>query len=538
MLAGDPHLPQTLPSIWYQAALSAPGLAVSGVAVPGLPAILIGHNQAIAWSVTDTQSQATLFYAEQTSAARPGQYYWRGQWRRMELLHYRIAVRGGSARQLTVALTVHGPVLTEAGQTVAADWMGALGSPDEAAMLGVDSAASFAQFRGALAGWRSPALTFVYADRQGHIGALAPGYYPQVAGGYPWLPLSGSGADDVAGVVPVAAEPHVYDPRAGIIATANQRPAGPSYPYYLGTSADFFDAGYRAGAIDTYLRRHAALAPSNFAALQADVTDGLAAQLVPRLLAALHGMPLTSRQRLAQQALASWTGQMTVTSGAASIWWTFWGDYLSQVFGPWWTASRVPVAADPAGLAIGPGQVSLDEDLQQWTLHDQANPAFTAPSAAASAGPRVPAGASPAATAMRAAFVSAVRQLSARLGGGPGRWQWGRLHTRQFPSLTSASSALGYGPRPADGDPWTVDAAEGGLTSQVGPSWRMIVAWAGNGSVAAQDSLPGGQSENPGSPWYADQIRGFWDGSYLPMAAAAPAGPAATPGLINWELRP
>src|SRR5262249_39976775 len=82
MLAGAPHLPQTVPSIWYQVALSAPGLSVTGVSVPGLPGVLIGHNAHIAWSLTDTENQATLFYTERTSKSRPGQYFWRGRWRR------------------------------------------------------------------------------------------------------------------------------------------------------------------------------------------------------------------------------------------------------------------------------------------------------------------------------------------------------------------------------------------------------------------------------------------------------------------------
>ena len=89
LLAGDPHLPQTIPSVWYEAALSAPGFDAAGVSVPGLPGILIGHNARIAWSLTDTQNQATLFYAEKT---RPGQYYWRGAWRPMQVVHYTIPV--------------------------------------------------------------------------------------------------------------------------------------------------------------------------------------------------------------------------------------------------------------------------------------------------------------------------------------------------------------------------------------------------------------------------------------------------------------
>jgi len=94
LLGGDPHLPQTLPSIWYQVALAAPRYGVSGGSVPGVPGVLIGHNARIAWSLTDTQNQATLFYAERT---RGTTYYWRGAWRRMAVEHYTIPVRGGPA---------------------------------------------------------------------------------------------------------------------------------------------------------------------------------------------------------------------------------------------------------------------------------------------------------------------------------------------------------------------------------------------------------------------------------------------------------
>jgi len=543
MLAGDPHLPQTLPSIWYQVALTAPGLAVSGVSVPGLPGILIGHNAHIAWSLTDTQNQATLFYDEQTVASLPGEYFWHGQWRQMRVLHYTIAVRGGAPARLTVDETVHGPVLTRDGQTVAVDWMGALGSPDVAALYAISRASDFAQFRVALAGWRSPAMTFVYADDRGNIGAISAGYYPEVRSGEPWLPMPGSGADDVAGVIPYAAVPQAYDPPSHLVVTANQRPVGPSYPYYIGTTADFFDPSYRADAEQEFLARHQSMRPANFAVLQNDLGDQLASVIVPRLLAALKKAPLTSLQKQAEQALAGWNRQMTVASPGASIWWTFWTDYLSAVFKPWWTAAKVPVHLDRTGLVVGPGQFGLDADLEAWTLGDQWNPAFSPPG-----GP-----ARNAASVMRAAFATAVAHLAATLGGGPGSWAWGRLHTRQFESLTGAQ-ALGYGPQAAGGDLWTVDAAEGGINSSVGPSWRMIVSWAGLGRPVAEGIYPGGQSENPASPWYANLVGDWWTGSYLPMpaAGAGSAGPAsvaaagaatargaaAAAEVIEWELRP
>ena len=565
LLAGDPHLPQTLPSVWYQVALSAPGLAVSGASVPGLPGILIGHNAHIAWSLTDTQSQATFFYAEQTSQTRPRQYFWRGQWRQMQVLHYTVPVRGGATRQVYVEETVHGPVLTRAGQTVAVDWMGAVGSPDLQALLGVEAARDFSQFRAALAGWRAPALNFVYADDHGNIGAISAGYYPQVRHGDPWLPMPGTGTDDIAGVIPYAAVPQVYDPPSHVIATANQRPVGPSYPYYIGTTASFFDPGYRADAEYAFLGRHSSMRPASFASLQGDLGDPLAGEIVPKLLAALkfaqeRSLTLTPLQQMAQQALTSWNGQMDVTSGAASIWWTFWSEYLTDVFRPWWSAAKVPVSLDPAGLAIGPDQFSLDEALEAWTLGDQSNAAFspppagssgpatppdwasasatphaslTAPATSARARKPVPA-ATPAQVVMVRAFLSAVQQLSVRLGGGPGRWQWSKLHARRFPSLTQAA-ALGYGPRPASGDIWTVDAAEAGMTSEIGPSWRMIAGWSRSGRPFAEAIYPGGQSEDPASPWYANLVGDWWAGRYLPMPAAAP-GPVD--GTAVWELRP
>ena len=249
MLAGDPHLPQTIPSIWYQVALSAPGYQVSGVSVPGLPGVLLGHNQHIAWSLTDTQNQATLFYTEQTSKTRPGQYFWDGAWRRMRQVHYTIAVRGAAAQRLTVDLTVHGPIMTQAGQTTSVDWMGNVPSPDLAVLLAINTAHDWAQFHAALAHWRAPTQNFVYADDRGHIGAISAGYYPVVRRGQPWLPMPGTGADDVAGVIPYSAIPQAYDPPGHVLATANQRPVGPSYPYYIGTSANFFDPGYRASQI-------------------------------------------------------------------------------------------------------------------------------------------------------------------------------------------------------------------------------------------------------------------------------------------------
>lgn len=518
LLGGDPHLPQTLPSIWYEVALSAPGYHAAGVTVPGLPGILLGHNDHIAWSLTDTQNSATFYYQEKV---RGSQYYWRGAWHPLTVVHYSIPVRGGATRQLTVNITAHGPVMSQAGQTMAVDWMGNAPADDMNALLAVNTAADFTQFKSALAGWHAPTQNFVYADTAGHIGVIAPGYYPQVpVGCKPWAPMPGSGACDITGVIPYQAVPQSYDPPSHLIATANQRPVSGDYPYYVGTALDFYDPGYRAAHAYRELEAAEPLTTASIARLQNDLADPLAGRLLPTVLSALAGAGLSGAGKDAVALLRSWNGQMGTGSAAASLWWTFWGSYLNEVFAPWWQAGKVPVSEDRSALGVSTGSAPLNEDLEAWTLGDPTNAAFAGPSGH---------GPGTAGAAIVAAFKKAVAHLSDKLGGAPPTWAWGRLHSRSFPSITGAAG-LGYGPRAAGGDPFTENAADGGLEAHTGPSWRMIASLSPAG-VTALGVYPGGQSENPASPWYANLVPLWWDGLYLPVPA--PGRPA---GATTWSL--
>jgi penicillin amidase len=522
VLAGDPHLQLSLPSDWYEVSLSAPGFNVAGASLPGMPAVVLGHNNDIAWSLTDVQNQSTLFYQEKTSPAHPGEYYWQGAWRPMQRVHYSIPVRGGVTKQLTVDLTVHGPVMTEDGQTTSVDWMGDIPSPDLAALLSVDTASNWANFTSALSGWRAPTQNFVFSDNRGNIGAISAGYYPVVRSGQPWLPLSGIGQSDVAGTIPYAAVPQVYDPPSHVVATANQRPVSAAYPYYIGTSQGF-DPGYRADDIYATLDSAGSATSSGSAALQNSDTDYLASQIVPQLLTALHGTALSGQAQTAAALLSSWNDSMTSSSAAASVWWTFWNDYMEAVFQPWWKTAQVPTNLDYWNLSPAADPAPLLDDLEQWTLHDPGNKMFTAPGKQGGS----------AVTAMRSAFTATVAHLSKQLGSDPSTWTWGKLHKREIPSLLD-SAALGYGPLPAGGDPWTPDAADNGMTSDFGPSWRMITAWSDSGQAAAEISYPGGQNENPASAWYDNLVQSWWDGDYLALSTAADP----QPGSVVWTLRP
>lgn len=520
MLAGDPHLETTLPSYWFQISLRSPGYQVTGGSLPGVPGVLVGRNQHISWSLTNAQTVGTLYYREKLSPDRPDSYYWNGAWRPMKKVHYTIPVRGGSTVDLTTNLTVHGPMMTVLDQRVSVNWMGNFAHNDLNALLTANRAHDFTSFRTALRGWKAPALNFVYADDQGHIGTLLAGDVPQTPkGSQPWLPLSGTGDEDVVGTIPYKALPQTYDPPSHVVVSTNQRQAGPDYPYYLGTSM-YFDPEYRQSVIERFHTDRGALKPKDYITLQNDVTDDLAVRLVPKLLTALDGTKLTERQRAARDLLTTWDHAMDSDSPAASVWWTFLDSYLHEVFQPWWDEKKVPASKDRWILDLDRSPIPLREMLEHWTLDDPDNAAFTPPNAAHR----------DATQAMRTAFRTAVAELTDKLGTRPSAWTWGKLHTREIPSITGAAG-LGYEPYADGGDPWTVNAAGGELNSTFGPSFRLIVRWTGPGAGESVAIYPGGQSDTPTAAWY-DNLVPLWRGKrYLPL----PDGTADT--TATWSLR-
>ena len=514
LLAGDPHLHLTLPAIWFQLSMDSPGYHAAGVSIPGTPVVLIGHNQHIAWSLTDAQNQQTFFYVEKEDASHPGMYFWNGGWRRYTSVAYDIPVLGGSLVHLTVNMSVHGPVISERGQTTSVWWAGNLPSQDLGVLLRVGQATDWTEFRDALRGWYSPTHNFVYADDKGNIGLISAGYFPQVAAGTPWLPMPGTGEYDVKGTIPYDAIPQAYDPPGGIIWSANQRQVTADYPYYIGTASNFFDPGYRADEIHRVLSQPGKFSAADMAALQTDTRDFLASEIVPALLKSLDGAQLNARESAARSLLGSWDYRMDADSAAATVWDSFWNEYLNDTFVPWWRSRAVPVSMSEVSDALG-------QDLETWTLHDPTNRAFSAPGV----------GSRDAAQAQRAAFGDAVARLTKQLGGDPKTWTWGRIHKRVLQNLAQISG-LDYGPRGERGDGNTPLAA-GGLVSDHGPSWRMVVDW---GTQTFLGVYPGGQAENPASSWYTNRVDTWFAGRLDPMLDSDQA--ASATGVKRWSLNP
>jgi len=277
LLANDPHLPASAPSIWYLVHLSAPGLRVAGVAAPGGPGVVIGHNDRIAWGMTNVNPDVQDLYEEKFDPSNPKRYLTPVGWRVLDVRHEEIKVRKGFIDSATdtvafdVNMTRHGPIVFErAGKRYALRWTTLdpmLNTADST--YGINRARNWKEFSKALESFTAPTQNIVYADTAGHIGYHAAGIVPIRKSGDGSLPYDGSTAEgDWVDFVPISKLPTLYDPPSGIIVTANQRIVGSSYPYFLTHS---WAQPYRARRILDLLNQKPKLTTDDFRRIQGDV---------------------------------------------------------------------------------------------------------------------------------------------------------------------------------------------------------------------------------------------------------------------------
>ena len=411
-------------------------------------------------------------------------------------------------------------------------------------MLQVMQATNFTQFKSALKGWLVPSLNFVYADNKGNIGVIDTGVSPQVPGHNISLPLPGDGSADVTGSIPYAAMPTAYNPPDGYIVTANNREVGANYPYEFSTSYNFADLGYRAQTITEALSKPGLQTPQMQQQLQTSLTDSLAQGIVPQIVKAMSGQPMTAEQQKFLSLLSSWNDWMGTNSPQAYFFQKYMVNLTYVTLDPWMKYYHVP--NDPLKellLTDDSGTYSSNimyGAMESWTTSDPNNKSFSLPDGTKR----------DAADVLRIAYTKTISALTKKFGSDFSKWDYGLHNSRTFPSLLSVDG-FNYGPIPFGGDSRTVDAgvpvvdadASGGTmlvkgnnfqapadVMTTGPSWRMVVNWA---TGSATGILPGGDSESPISPWYDNGMSDYLTGKQLPLLQGAAANAAAT---INWRF--
>jgi penicillin G amidase len=316
MLANDTHLEYGIPPTWHMVHLKAPGLDVSGCALPGVPGVILGHNGQIAWGLTNLETDVMDLYLEQIDE-RTGRYAFQGHVEQAQIDTEFIGTRGAKPTKLNIWVTRHGPIVqSENGRSYSMRWTANDGFSFP--FWDLDRAQNWSEFRSAVKRFWGPPQNFVYADRSGNIGYQAGGRVPIRRGFDGNMPLDGaSGKFEWDGYIPFEQMPSIFNPPSGIIATSNQNPFPPNYSYPI--SGEFADP-YRVNQVRALLSAKAKLDPADMLAVQKDVYSAydrfLARQAVAAAATRGDNQPIV---RSSIEVLRKWNGQMEKGQAAPMI---------------------------------------------------------------------------------------------------------------------------------------------------------------------------------------------------------------------------
>ena len=518
LLANDPHLGIQMPSIWYEIGLHCDPVGldcpynVVGASFASTPGVIIGHNDHIAWGVTNLGPDVQDLFIERVNPENPNQYEYQGQWLDMEVIREEIRVAGEEEPVVVnVRLTHHGPIINDVvggpeedwtfgWQPLALSWTALQPGTLMRSVLLLDKAANWDEFREALSYWDAPSQNFVYADVEGNIGYQAPGRIPIRASGDGSMPVPGwTGEYEWVDYVPFDELPRAFNPPEGYIVTANNAVVGPDFPYFI--SMDWAP-GYRARRIVELIEADPSLSLADIQAIQGDNSPVYAQDVLPYLLILSSDAP---RLVEALELLRNWDGRAVRDSAGAALFEAFRLHLIDLTFGDELGERLLRRARSTAGVAL----IGL--------LADEASPWFddvTTPQVETRD------------DILLQALEEAVEELTETLGRNMARWRWGDIHTATFENQSLGQSGIGLvealfnrGPVAVDGSSATVNATGYSLNNPYTvtsvPSYRQIVDLADLTRSVSMHTT--GQSGHPYHRHYDDMIDPWRNIEYHPM---------------------
>ncbi|MFJ3815492.1 penicillin acylase family protein [Streptomyces sp. NPDC090056] len=530
LLANDPHLAPQLPSLWYQMGLHCRSVSatcrydVSGYTFSGMPGVIIGHNDKIAWGLTNLGADVTDLYLEKIG---PDGYLVDGKVRPFTVREETIKVAGASDRKITVRSTEHGPLVSDrsseletvgqkapvgnaapdrgTGYGVSLQWTALQPGRSMDAIFAIDRAKDFASFRAAAENFEVPSQNLIYADTEGNIGYQSPGKIPQRAKGDGTLPAPGWDSSYAwkKQYVPFEKLPYEYNPERGYIVTANQAVIDPkNYPDLLTKDWGYGSRSQRINdLIESKTKDGGKISPDDMRTMQTDNRSEIATLLNPLLLKIDIADP---HVREAQKLLEGWDYTQEPDSAAAAYFNAVWRNVLKLAFG-----DKLPKELRAEGDCInvrpadatGPvdeqnklvrecGQRDADsaqpDGGDRWyevvrpLLKQEKNEWWTTP------GNRTDQATETRDQLLARAMKDARWELTAKLGKDVSTWSWGRLHQLTLKNQTLGTAGPGAVQRLLNRGPWNlgggeaaVDAtgwnAAGGYEVIWVPSMRMVV---------------------------------------------------------------
>ena len=496
ILCNDPHLGLTLPSIWYEVQLVSPEMNVYGVSSPGAPGVLIGFNKRIAFGETNAGSDVLDWYEITFRDSSLDEYLYDEQWRptgkRIEV----ISVRGAPSVVDTVIYTHHGPVVARPGERLpdqripsgcAMRWTALDSTNAIDAFLKIDMAGTYDEFVRALAGFDCPAQNFAYADVDNNIAIWHNGKLPlrwKDQGKY--LCDGTDPAHEWQGWIPREHLPHVLNPPRGFVSSANQPPADSTYPYYLGWNYAGFE---RSARINERLQSMQKATTEDMMALQNDIVNPRAVKALPVLLPLIDERSFSPDEAKAFNELNKWKynhDSHSISPQIFEYWWreihaSIWRDDLrhegTALLQPRAEITLRLLLSDPRSPFIGNRDTPRIETLREVAQQS---------------------------------FSEAVRQLTKDYGPFGVNWSWGTTRGTTVGHLGQIAG-LGRPKLETVGNYNTVNAITGGG----GPSWRMVVEV--GSTPKGRGVFPGGQSGNPGSPFYDNFVDTWFRGDYYEL---------------------
>jgi penicillin G amidase len=335
LLANDTHLELSVPSIWYQVHLTAPGWNVAGFTFPGAPLVVIGHNDRIAWGFTNNGADVQDLYIETFNPAAPDQYRVNGVWKKTQTLDEVIHVKGQADEHLAVVSTRHGPVVRRDGNKgYALRWTATEPGALSNSYNWLGAAKNWDEFRKVIKQSWGPAQNAVYVDVAGNIGYVMSARVPIRKKGHGEVPVPGDTDDyEWTGYIPFDQLPQALNPESGLIVTANARVTGPDYKPYL---TDRWEEPYRTARIFDLLQGRHDLRPEDMLQVQNDTYSYPHMFLAEQLSAAAKSvLPKDARALHLIQQLKDWNGIAGADSVEVSFLQTLRRSLLEMILEPY-----------------------------------------------------------------------------------------------------------------------------------------------------------------------------------------------------------
>jgi penicillin amidase len=517
LLANDMHLDLQMPSVWYENGLHGGRFDGVGFTFPGVPLIVIGHNQHIAWGITNLNADTLDFYLERLDDPEdPTQYEFMGEWHDLEVLEEQIKVRGRDEPiQWDIRFTRNGPLINdvfldvpEDAQPMSLRWTLYEGNDIFKSIAQINAATNWEQFRAGLEYWDNPGQNFVYADVEGNIGYQATGKLPiRVPEHQGIVPMPGwTDQYDWQGFIPFDELPSVFNPPAGFVASANNKPVPDDYPYLL---SYYWVPGFRLRRIVELLDSDELLTVEDMQNMQAQTYSPPAEALRPYLLAV---EPENDLQAEALAEVQAWDLRNEIDRVGASIyevWYRFLvrntvGDELSQGQDGEALLDRYLRCSDRHVVFL----IELMDEADSVWFDDVNTPEVETRE-----------------NIVRRSLADAVNWLTERYGASTDRWQWGQLHTMTFVHTPLGESGIGlveyiFNSKtvPAPGGYYMLNMGAWGTDSfemRFGTSQRFVVDMGDLDNALAVNTT--GQSEHLYNSHREDMISMWQRGQYHPL---------------------